>query len=89
VPVGYSHTPVPITPTPCISFKYLLDCTDYGTVQEVYWFQEEQRGAGTMQTVEITRVKGHVEVYDQNGRFLFSADTEQEARDDLRAWGVV
>lgn len=42
-----------------------------------------------MQTVEITRVKGHVEVYDQNGRFLFSADTEQEARDDLRAWGVV
>jgi len=41
-----------------------------------------------MQTVEITRVKGHVEVYDQDGVFLFSADTEQEARDDLRAWEV-
>ena len=42
-----------------------------------------------MHTIEITRVKGHVEVYDQNGTFLFSADTEQEARDDLRDWGVV
>ena len=68
--------------------KYPLDCPGYGTIQGVYWFQSELKGARTMHTVEITRVKGHVEVYDQDGRFLFSADTEQEARDDLRAWEV-
>ena len=25
-------------------------------------------------------VRGHIEVYDSNGTFLFSADSEQEAR---------
>ncbi len=29
-------------------------------------------------------VNGHVEVFDAKGRFVFSADTEQEARRDLR-----
>lgn len=29
-------------------------------------------------------IGGHVQVYDRNGRFLFSADTEQEAREELR-----
>ena len=28
---------------------------------------------------------GHVEVYDMAGRFLFSADTRQEALQELRA----
>ncbi len=31
---------------------------------------------------------GHVEVFDANGRFVFSADNMQEARDDLREMGV-
>jgi len=52
-------------------------------------FRKKKKGVRNMHTIEITRVKGHVEVYDQNGTFLFSADTEQEARDDLRDWGVV
>lgn len=30
-------------------------------------------------------VQGHVQVYDQAGRFLFSADNEQEAREELNA----
>ena len=30
-------------------------------------------------------VQGHVQVYDQKGRFLFSADTEWEAREELEA----
>ncbi len=30
-------------------------------------------------------VQGHVQVYDQKGRFLFSADTEREAREELKA----
>ena len=28
-------------------------------------------------------VQGHVQVYDQRGRFLFSADNEREAREEL------
>ena len=29
-------------------------------------------------------VNGHIEDFDARGRFVFSADTEQEARHDLR-----
>ena len=32
----------------------------------------------------IRRVFDHVQVYDQNGKFLFSADNEQEAREEMR-----
>ena len=35
--------------------------------------------------VEIRFVRGHVEVFDLTGRLLFSADTEQEAREELAA----
>lgn len=28
-------------------------------------------------------VHGHVQVYDNNGKFLFSADNEREAREEL------
>ena len=28
----------------------------------------------------LQQVRGHIEVYDVNGAFLFSADSEQEAR---------
>ena len=34
---------------------------------------------------EIRFVRGHVEVYDGSGRFLFSADNEKEAREELYA----
>jgi hypothetical protein len=29
-------------------------------------------------------VQGHIHVYDYRGRFLFSADNEREAREELR-----
>ncbi len=32
----------------------------------------------------IRYVQGHVHVYDNNGKFLFSADTEREAREELK-----
>ena len=32
---------------------------------------------------QVTYVFGHYNVYAPSGRFLFSADTEQEALDDL------
>ncbi|MDY4755395.1 MAG: hypothetical protein SO355_08700 [Candidatus Faecousia sp.] len=31
-------------------------------------------------------VHGHVMVYDKNGKFLFSADTEREAREELEEY---
>lgn len=32
----------------------------------------------------IHYVRGHVQVYDWSGKFLFSADSEKEAREELR-----
>ena len=32
---------------------------------------------------KMRHVNGHVQVYDFRGNFLFSADTEREAREEL------
>ena len=34
----------------------------------------------------IQYVFGHIQVYDHRGIFLFSADTEQEAREELEEY---
>ena len=34
----------------------------------------------------IKYVRGHVQVYDRNGTFLFSADNEREAREELEEY---
>ena len=34
----------------------------------------------------VKYVGGHVQVYDVNGTFLFSADTEREAREELKTY---
>lgn len=34
----------------------------------------------------IRYVQGHVQVYDSKGKFLFSADTEREAREELEEY---
>ena len=31
-------------------------------------------------------VRGHIQVYNQNGVFLFSADSEREAREELEEY---
>lgn len=31
-------------------------------------------------------VQGHIQVYDHKGDFLFSADSEREAREELEAY---
>lgn len=36
---------------------------------------------------KLTYVNGHVEVYDLLGRFLFSADTIQEALEEMENQG--
>lgn len=35
---------------------------------------------------ELRYVCGHVQVYDVTGRFLFSADTEREAREEWESY---
>ena len=37
-----------------------------------------------MAMYSIKYVRGHVQVFDGNGRFLVSADSEREAREELR-----
>ena len=34
----------------------------------------------------IKNVHGHIQVYDHTGVFLFSADSEREAREELKAY---
>ena len=34
----------------------------------------------------MKNVQGHVQVYDFQGKFLFSADSEREAREDLKEY---
>ena len=34
----------------------------------------------------IRNVHGHIQVYDWSGKFLFSADTEKEAREELESY---
>ena len=37
-----------------------------------------------MTMFNIRNIHGHIQVYDRNGNFLFSADNEREAREELR-----
>ena len=39
-----------------------------------------------MAMVELRNVRGHIQVYDHRGNFLFSADTEREAREELESY---
>lgn len=34
----------------------------------------------------IRNISGHIQVYDYQGNFLFSADTEREAREELESY---
>ena len=34
----------------------------------------------------IRYVRGHIQVFDGNGKFLFSADSEREVREELREY---
>ena len=34
----------------------------------------------------IRNVRGHIQVYDAKGNFLFSADSEREAREELESY---
>ena len=46
------------------------------------YFNHKDPGGMVMYSVKY--VGGHIQVYDWNGAFLFSADTEREAREELK-----
>ena len=46
------------------------------------------RKAVSTMTQQFRYVGGHIEVFAENGEFLFSADTMQEAWDELSAYCV-
>ena len=35
---------------------------------------------------QLRNVQGHIQVYDRQGNFLFSADSEREAREELEEY---
>ncbi len=35
---------------------------------------------------KIVHTRGHIQVFDLNGNFLFSADSEREAREELESY---
>lgn len=39
-----------------------------------------------MAMIEMRNVRGHILVYDLNGKFLFSADSEREVREELESY---
>ena len=47
----------------------------------ILWSQSRKWRTDNM--YEFRNVRGHVEVYDNRGQFLFSADNEKEAREEL------
>lgn len=47
----------------------------------VYYSHKPEERLMTMFTIRY--VRGHIQVYDNQGKFLFSADTEREVREEL------
>ena len=47
------------------------------------WYAIAIKRKGAVAMYSMRYVQGHVQVYDLRGRFLFSADTEAEAREEL------
>ena len=39
-----------------------------------------------MAMYQMRNVQGHIQVYDYKGNFLFSADSEREAREELESY---
>ena len=45
-----------------------------------------QKTERVMTMYRFRNVNGHIQVYDFRGNFLFSADTEREAREELELY---
>ena len=52
-------------------------------ISVILWVQTQNRGERGKMEYSMRWVRGHIEVYDGAGRFLFSADSEWEAEKEL------
>ena len=59
-------------------------CPFYWTQRTVYYGHQQRERLMAMFSMRY--IHGHVMVYDRNGKFLFSADTEREAREELEEY---
>ena len=48
------------------------------------WYAEYNKKGSAVMEYQIRYVYGHYQVYSSSGLFLFSADTEAEALEDLK-----
>ena len=58
--------------------------TFYWTESLLEYSQKPEERVTAMYSMRY--VQGHVQVYDVRGNFLFSADNEREAREELEAY---
>jgi len=49
----------------------------------VFYYMVRNQRERLMAMYQIKNVRGHIQVYDYRGNFLFSADSEREAREEL------
>ena len=45
---------------------------------------ENESKVRAMAMYQLRNIQGHIQVYDWKGNFLFSADSEREAREELK-----
>ena len=53
-------------------------------IGQIRWYTLAIQTERVMAMYTIKYVHGHVQVYDYLGKFLFSADSEREAREELK-----
>ena len=49
----------------------------------MFYYIARKQKERLMAMYQIRNVRGHIQVYDNRGNFLFSADNEREAREEL------
>jgi hypothetical protein len=63
------------------SFKYGIEVRFI--VHLMFYTLDNNKNEVLTMNYELRNVGGHVEVYDMFGRFLFSADSETEAKNEM------
>ena len=49
----------------------------------MFYYIARKKNERLMAMYQIRNIRGHIQVYDYRGNFLFSADSEREAREEL------
>ena len=52
----------------------------------ILWYDTAIKNERMMAMYHIINTRGHIQVYDLNGKFLFSADSEREAREEMEIY---